>query len=204
VVPNAIKVEAYAEVRSGAYPLPEGLENHRANILFLGNFFHPPNREAAQILIEEVYPRLQRSPVDTRLLLVGSNPTALMLAAAQQDTDIIVTGEVPDVRPYLAAANVMIVPLFKGGGTRFKILEAFAAGCPVVSTTKGAEGLGVEDGKHLLIADEVDAMVAGVQRIWKENDLRKRMADAAYELVRSTYSWDAAAECVANALVHCQ
>jgi glycosyltransferase involved in cell wall biosynthesis len=120
--------------------------------------------------------------------LVGRGATGFMKEAAQQNFNIIVTGEIPDIRPYLAAASVMVVPLYKGGGTRFKILEAFAAGCPVVSTTKGAEGLNVENGKHLLIADDVDAMIEGIEQIWSNQNLAKTLIEFGYELVQSNYS----------------
>ncbi|MCB0628223.1 MAG: glycosyltransferase family 4 protein [Saprospiraceae bacterium] len=202
VIPNAIDVEAYSEVRAGHYHLPEGLDDSPSNLLFLGNFYHPPNQEAADLLITEVYPRLRQLAAGCRLLLVGSNPTPAMLAAARQEPDIIVTGEVPDVKPYLAAAGAMLVPLLKGGGTRFKILEAFAAGCPVISTTKGAEGLHAEDNKHLLIADDAAAMVKCVKRIWEEEGLAGLLTESASILVRSSFSWDAAAGRVEQALAH--
>ncbi|MGH8002274.1 MAG: glycosyltransferase family 4 protein, partial [Brasilonema sp.] len=121
---------------------------------------------------------------------VGTGPTQFMLEAAQQQPGIIVTGRVPDMRPYLADASVIVVPLLQGGGTRFKILEAFAAGCPVVSTAKGAEGLKVVDGEHLLIRNEVTELVEGVSQIWSEPSLGKRLAGSAYELVKAEYDWE--------------
>jgi len=137
---------------------------------------------------------------NSRLLLVGSNPTEKMREAAEKDPNIIVTGEVEDVRPYLAAASVMVVPLYKGGGTRFKILEAFAAGCPVVSTTKGAEGLNSEDGVHLLLRDDVEGLTEGIIKIWSDASLRERLVHNGYDLVQSNYSWDAVSHNVKLAL----
>jgi glycosyltransferase involved in cell wall biosynthesis len=114
-----------------------------------------------------------------------------MQAAAKREPSIIVTGSVADVRPYLAAASVMVVPLLQGGGTRLKILEAFAAGCPVVSTAKGAEGIKARDGEHLLIRNEVEELVAGVCQLWSNRSLREKLASSAYELVQAKYSWQA-------------
>ncbi|MGL6140736.1 MAG: glycosyltransferase, partial [Planktothrix sp.] len=98
-----------------------------------------------------------------------------------------------DVTPYLAAASVVITPLFKGGGTRLKILEAFASGRPVVSTTKGAEGLEVETQKHLLIEDTVEGMVDAVDQFWSNPTLYQHCVDNAYNLVKTRYSWEAVA-----------
>lgn len=191
VVPNSIDISYYNCIRLKQCSYPTGLENKSQNFLFLGNFFYVPNTEAAQLLIEQIYPRLRQTYPNCRLLLVGRGATQFMREAAQKDSRIIVTGEVPDVRPYLAAASVMLVPLNKGGGTRFKILEAFAAGCPVVSSTKGAEGLNAQDGKHLLIRDEIESIVDAVIQLWSEPELGQKLVDAAYEFVQSKYSWEA-------------
>jgi glycosyltransferase involved in cell wall biosynthesis len=114
-----------------------------------------------------------------------------MREAAQNDPQTVVTGRVTDMRPYLASASVVIVPLFQGGGTRLKILEAFAAGRPVVSTSKGAEGLKAEDRQHLLLRDSVEALVEGVSEIWTNRTLRQRLVQNAYALVKAEYSWTA-------------
>lgn len=200
VVPNAIDISFYNDVRLGQFSLPESWEKNPHYFLYLGNYFHPPNQDAAQLLIEKIYPRLREKFPNSRLLLVGSNPTEKMQEAAQKEPNIIVTGEVEDVRPYLAAASVMVVPLYKGGGTRFKILEAFAAGCPVVSTTKGAEGLNSEDGVHLLLRDDVEGLTEGIIKIWSDASLRERLVHNGYDLVQSNYSWDAVSHNVKLAL----
>lgn len=193
VVPNAIHVKNYEQVRLGTFPLPAELKTGAFNILYLGNFHHPPNQEAGRLLIEEAYPQLSQVFEAFNLMLVGSNPTAFMKEAAQKASNILVTGEVPDVRPYLAAADLMVVPLLKGSGTRFKILEAFAAGLPVVSTTKGAEGLNAIDGTHLLIADQIAHMVQKIHQIRAEKDLRKKLITSGFDLLQSEYSWKAVA-----------
>lgn len=200
VVPNGINISDYDCVRLKQCKLPEQLAETKHNILFLGNFLYIPNIEAAEVLIEQIYPRIKQIYPDCRLLLVGRGTTQLMQESSQKDADIIVTGEIPDIRPYLAAATVMLVPLYKGGGTRFKILESFAAGCPVVSTTKGAEGLNAENGQHLLIADDVETMVECIIQIWSNQVLTNQLVAGGYELVQSQYSWDAVSKSVAIAL----
>lgn len=189
-IPNAVDIAYYDSVRLGQYSLPSKLESLPWSLIFPASFSYKPNRLAVQLLLDQVYPRLQEAYPNCRLLLVGVNPTESMLQAAEQDPGIVVTGKVPDIRPYLSASSVVIVPLLQGGGTRLKILEAFAAGRPVVSTSKGAEGLRVRDGEHLLIGDNPEELVAGVSRLWSEPSLRQKLADSAYELVRAEYSWE--------------
>jgi glycosyltransferase involved in cell wall biosynthesis len=200
-IPNGINVAQYDDVRSGKLSPPNGLEKTSRNIIFLGQLSYPPNKIAAELLIKQIYPQLKAFYPDCRLLLVGRNPTPLLLDATKNDVGIIVTGSVPDVRPYLAAASLMVVPLRQGGGTRLKILEAFAAGCPVVSTAKGAEGLKARDGEHLLIRDTVEEIVNGVVQLWSEVELGDKLARSAYELVQTEYSWEAVGQRVEKALV---
>lgn len=204
VVPNGIDVGHYHDVRAGTSPLPEGLATSQHVLVFVGRYSYSPNAVAAHLLIEEIFPRLQVQYSDCSLLLVGSSPTPQMLSAAQAHANITVTNRVEDVRPYLALATVVIVPLLEGGGTRLKILEAFAAGRPVVSTTKGAEGLLVEDGQHLLIRDGVDQLVSGVDDLWSDSSLRADIAEKAYQLVQRQYSWEANGQVIADHLQQLQ
>lgn len=191
VVPNAIDLRYYDSVRLEQQIIPAGLEDKRRNLLFLGQMSYLPNTEAVKLLIDKIYPQIKKIYPDCRLLLVGRRPYQYMLDAAQKEPGIIITGTVPDVRPYLAAAGIMLVPLLKGGGTRFKILEAFASGCPVVSTAKGAEGLKIKDGEHLLIRDGIEEMVEGVCQIWSDPPLGKKLAETGYNLAKQEYSWEA-------------
>jgi polysaccharide biosynthesis protein PslH len=162
VVPNSIDVPYYDCVRLGKCSLPKELDEKKRYLLYSGKFSYYPNSVAVNILIEHIYPRLKQIYPDCSLLLVGRNPTQKMLQAAEKDPGIVVTGQVPDVRPYMAAASIMAVPLHHGGGTRLKILEAFAAGCPVISTAKGAEGLKAKDGEHLFIRNETEEIFKGI------------------------------------------
>jgi glycosyltransferase involved in cell wall biosynthesis len=101
----------------------------------------------------------------------------------------MVMGDVPDVRPHLADAAVVMVPLRVGGGTRIKILEALAAARPVVSTTVGAEGLGLRDGEHLLIADQPEAFARAVARLLGDASLRRGLAEAGRRVVVERFAW---------------
>lgn len=192
VVPNAVDVGYYADVASRT--VQDGScdnDARRRTVLFVGNFSYLPNAEAAEALFAEVYPRLCAHSPDWRVMLVGVQPSRAMIEAAQRDSRIVVTGMVEDVRPYLAQAGVVVVPLRSGGGTRIKILEAFAARVPVVSTTKGVEGIDARDHEHLLVADEISTMVDHVLALAADDELRDRLINSAFRLVNESYSWDA-------------
>jgi glycosyltransferase involved in cell wall biosynthesis len=182
VIPNGVNVTDY---------LVDSVSRIRdqLTIIFPAIFSYLPNAHAASFLVSGVFPRLSASGVPCRLELPGPMPTAELLAAAARDPRIVVSGPVPDVRPLLAAATVLAVPLRHGGGTRLKVLEAFAAGLPVVSSAKGAEGLGAEHGVHLLIAETADQFVTELLAVWEDADLAERLARNALALVTERFSW---------------
>lgn len=198
VVPNGVDVESYRCGRAGA--VGGDWSGKRVTLLFTGSFSYYPNEEAALRLIHEVLPEIRRKWPDARLLLVGRDPRGAMRAAARDDEGIVATGEVPSVLPFLHAECVMVVPLTLGSGTRLKILEAFAAGVPVVSTRKGAEGIEAEDGFHLLLRDDPKALARAACELWENPELRQRIVENALELVARSYSWPVAAERIAGSL----
>jgi glycosyltransferase involved in cell wall biosynthesis len=166
--------------------LPPGARSRRKpetlTMLFVGSMDYHPNEDAALQLAEVVLPRILRScrcPV--RLLIVGNRPRDSVLALGSR-RGVTVTGAVESVTPYYRQATVAVVPLRAGGGTRIKILEAAAHRVPVVSTTVGAEGLEVTDGRELLIADTAEQIAAQSLRLWRDARLRSR-------IVRSAHAW---------------
>jgi glycosyltransferase involved in cell wall biosynthesis len=196
VVPNALDVDAYR----GAPLADADWSRQSITVLYTGLFSYSPNADAAMALVQEVLPRLRASGRDARLMLVGRDPTAAMLAAARRDPSVVVTGAVESVVPYLHAPCVVAVPLRLGSGTRLKILEAFAAGRPVISTAKGAEGLDAIDGTHLLVRDDPDGFAGAIVDLWHDADLRRQLCQHATALVRAQYSWSVAADRIAQSL----
>jgi len=149
-------------------------------VLFQGTLRYPPNAEAARFLVEAVAPELRRLVPDVRIRLVGvSTPSLDHLGDPPRVT---VVGRVDDITDELARADVVVVPLRFGSGTRLKVLEAFAHRIPVVSTTLGAEGLGAVDGVHLLLADEPESVAAAVARLLADTELRRSLTDRAHQL----------------------
>ena len=122
---------------------------------------------------------------------MGRKPDRSVARLAKHDSSLIVTGTVPDVRPWLWGSLVSVVPLRIGGGTRLKIFEAMAARVPVVSTTIGAEGLPVISGRHLTIEDDPVRFAAACVELIEQEERRRRLADEAWQLVATRFSWDA-------------
>ena len=133
-------------------PFPPVFDQPGPHLVFTGKMDFRPNVDAALWFAEEVMPRLREMGVRAHFWVVGRSPHA-RLEPLRPREDVTVTGEVPDVRPYIVQADVYVVPLLAGGGTRFKILEALALAKPVISTTLGADGIPVVDGEHLALAD---------------------------------------------------
>ncbi len=135
-------------------------------LVYHGIYSYGPNLEAIQVLADEVLPRLHAAGVRPKVLAVGPMPPEKEL-----HEDIVFTGTVEQVAPYLKAADLAVVPLQQGGGTRMKLLDYFAAGVPVVSTRKGAEGLPLEDGQEILLRDEPDAFSKAVLDVLRQDGL---------------------------------
>ncbi|MFN7944713.1 MAG: glycosyltransferase [Blastocatellia bacterium] len=171
-------------------PRPEvATEPH--HLVFTGSMDWLPNEDGINWFIEQIWPQLRQQIPQIRLTVVGRNPSRRLLALNQTGSGINVTGTVDDVRPYLARAAAAIVPLRIGGGTRLKIYEAMAMSKPVISTTVGAEGLPLRDGRELLIADEPSAFAAVICRLVKEPSKAREIGAAGASFVSSSGSWQA-------------
>lgn len=171
-------------------PRPED-EGEAPELVFLGSMDWMPNQDAVSLLASEILPRVRRQ-VPATLTVVGRNPPASVQALAEQP-GITITGTVPDVRPFLARAHLVVVPLRFGGGTRIKIFEAMAMGRAVVSTTIGAEGLPVTDGRDIALADGPERFAEVVVSLLRDRATRVRLGDAARQQALDGYSWTAAA-----------
>lgn len=189
-VPNGVDCGALVDLPVGR---PE-----TADILFLGTMSWEPNAAAARFLALDVMPSLRRQCPNARLLIVGREPPAGVRALATEP-GVEVTGTVPDVKPYLARAALLAVPLDAGGGTRLKLLEAFAAGLPVVSTAVGAEGIAATPGVHYARAER-DEFGVVIQSLLEQRSEGRRLALAARELATSTYDWNQIGAAAAAAL----
>ena len=170
-------------------PLPE-VEEELA-IVFSASFDYPPNWDAVQYFHARIWPLLRNRYPDLVWRLAGKNPGAVT-RALRRDPRIEILGPVEDAMVELARARVAIVPLRSGSGTRFKILEAWAAGRAVVSTTIGAEGLDAVDGEHLLLGDTPERFADAVSALLDSADLRGRLGRAGRRLYEERYTWESA------------
>jgi glycosyltransferase involved in cell wall biosynthesis len=183
VIPNGVDCTHFV-------PRPQPASTEKT-LLFVGNFRHPPNVDAALFLLKQVWPELMQAVPTLRLIVVGPEPPPEVRAAA--NTRLIVTGRVADVREYYAQADGMVVPLRYGSGTRLKILEAFAAGVPVISTPLGIEGIKAEPERHFLKAETPQAFVRQIERLLSDLTLGEQLARNARGLVEAHYDWKALA-----------
>ena len=163
-----------------------------ADLVFVGSMDWMPNSDGMIWFVREVLPLIRVKKPACTVAIVGRQPGPEIQALAERDKKLRVTGTVPDVRPYLWGSKLSIVPLRIGGGTRLKIYEAMAAGTAVVSTTVGAEGLAVESPVHIRLADQPQAFADACVELLDDAAGRKGMADAAWQLVSSQFSWDRA------------
>lgn len=174
------------------YFQPGWVEAREPELVFVGSMDWLPNQDAVVHFVRTILPRI-RQDIPARLVIAGRNPPDSIRRLADGDT-VRVTGTVADVRPLIGAAQVVVVPLRIGGGTRIKIFEALAMAKPVVSTTIGAEGLPVTHGSDILLADDPADFAAAVVDLLRSRDARTRLGDAGRRLVVSGFTWDAAAE----------
>ncbi len=183
VVPNGVSCREFVPSASAEAPSVEA-----PSILFVGFFRHPPNVEAAHYFVRDILPRVRQRVPGVRLKIVGAYPPSSVLALAEQDPLIEVTGRVPTTAPWYREATVFVAPILKGSGTRLKILEAMASGCPVVSTTIGAEG--IEAGPEVLVRADGDlAFADAVVALLGDPARRAALARAGRQLVERQYDW---------------
>jgi glycosyltransferase involved in cell wall biosynthesis len=187
-VAPAARVAVYPNAIPGCPPPPRADEEA---IVFSGNMEYHPNRSAVRFFAREIWPRLREEWPRLVWRLVGRNPGAVTEFIAG-DPRIEVTGPVEDAVTELARSRVAVAPLLVGSGTRLKILEAWAAGLPVVSTRLGAEGLGARHGEHLLLADGAADFAAAVSRLLACSNTRASLTIGGRLLLEKEFTWAAA------------
>ncbi len=186
VVPNAVDMAYYDEYNANG---PADIAMSPMSLVFTGKMDFRPNIDAVLWFLDEVWPRVRQAIPDAQFYIVGRSPHKRLFSRAETP-GLFITGEVPDVRPYLKQAQVYVAPLRVGGGTRLKLLEAMAMRKAIVSTTVGAEGYPVEPGKHLFIADDAASFAEAIIILLEDPDLRAQLGEAAHAFVAANYDWD--------------
>jgi len=189
---RAIAPQARVRVYPNAIPAgPQPPTADQEAVAFSGNMEYHPNRSAVRFFRCQVWPRLRERWPGLVWRLIGKNPEAVR-EFTTGDPRIEVQGQVDDAVRELARARVAVVPVLAASGTRLKILEAWAASLPVVSTTLGAEGLPVQDGENILLADGADAFAEAVSRLLACSALRHTLGMAGRLLLQKEFTWEAA------------
>jgi len=168
------------------------------NVVFTGSMDWLPNEDAIRYYTDQILPLIRRSLPDVTLTVVGRNPYPGLIELSQKDRGIVVTGRVEDVRPYMERAAAYVVPLRIGGGTRLKIYEAMAMEKAIVSTSVGAEGLPVTDGKEIFIADTPEQFAAAVVKLLTDPSFAKEVGEQARQTVVEKFGWSGVAKCFAE------
>ena len=179
IIPNGVDITHYQ---------PDFTSEAPAHLIYIGSMDWYPNEDAVAFFADEVLPSIQDKVPDVQFSIVGGNPSARVQRLAERD-GVVVTGRVPEIKPYFAEATVFVVPLRIGSGTRLKILEALAMGKAVVSTSVGAEGLDLKDGEEVFIADAPIAFADAVTRLLTDPALRRRIGENGRARVEQDYDW---------------
>jgi glycosyltransferase involved in cell wall biosynthesis len=191
------EVDNLAEVPTGVdtefFRPDPSVHREPRHLVFTGSLDWLPNDDAMRYFVNEILPLVRQKIPDVKLTVVGRNPYPGLIELSKQDPNIVVTGRVEDVRPYMDRAAAYIVPIRVGSGTRLKIYEAMAMELPIVSTTVGAEGLRLVDGRELLIADTPHDFAERIVKLLSDADLAHALGRRASELVRSQFGWNNAA-----------
>ncbi|MCB1866098.1 MAG: glycosyltransferase [Chromatiales bacterium] len=178
MVPHGVDLDAFDQA------VPLDLQTHYAIepgtpvLVYHGIYGYPPNLEAMQVFAKEILPRIHARGLRPKVLAIGRHPPARPL-----HEDIIFTGSLPALAPVLRAAQIAVVPLMQGGGTRMKVLDYFAANLPVISTSKGVEGLPVRDGREVVVRDDFGAFAAAVVDLVQNPDQARKIAAKGRALV---------------------
>lgn len=177
VLPNGVDTAALT---------PGEIRSQVQQLLFVGSPTHAPNLDAACWLLTDIWPALRQQHPDLHLTLVNLDHPQVRACVSP---NVEITGRIPDLVPMYRQADLVLVPLRAGSGTRLKILEAFALGVPVISTSIGYEGLDVTPGEHLVAAERGDDFMDAVGRLMGDTALRRRLSIKARELVVAGYDW---------------
>lgn len=180
VVPNGVDT---------AWFKPAESIGEETGIVFAGGHGWLPNRDALEHFCKDILPHIGARQTTVRVEWVGRAPADIR-DRYNQRYDVTLTGYVDDIRPFVRRAACYVVPIRIGGGTRLKILDAWAMGKAIVSTSIGCEGLAARDGENILIRDDPTAFADAVDRVLRDGDLRRRLGKAARRTAEEQYDWE--------------
>jgi polysaccharide biosynthesis protein PslH len=181
VIPNGLNVTFFK---------PDPTTPKPKSLVFTGLMNYYPNEHGMLFFLDNILPLIVSTTPDVLMTIVGAHPSKKLRDRALDNPNVTVTGYVEDVRPYVGAAQVYVVPLLMGGGTRQKVLLAMAMKKPIVSTTLGCEGITLKHEESALFADSPSAFADAVVRLFNDKALADRLADNAESIVHAEYRWE--------------
>lgn len=182
VIPNGVDLDYFRPESS------DGPREKVPTVIFCGAMDYNPNVDALRWYFGEMHEALRARIPELQVMIVGKDPVAEVQAYGRRP-GVVVTGGVPDVRPFYKRAWLQIVPLRIGGGTRLKIVESLGIGTPVISTTIGAQGLFLKHNEEILLADTAETFIAEAARALQDQQLRTRLAERGLSTARERLSW---------------
>lgn len=186
IVPNGVDVSHFSQKTKK--------KSQNPTILYVGGFRWLQNREAFEVLVSQLWPKVKDKVGSAHLLIVGQGQTEQMRRLAARHQDVFLDESVRDIRDAYSRADLMLAPIKGPGGTRLKILEAMASGVPVVTTSVGIEGLEAKDSTHVVIRDTQTGLVKSAIRLLKDEGLKDKVAGNAKKLVAEKYGWEQSAK----------
>lgn len=180
IVPNGIDINYFSKKEKNNTPVKK--------VLYVGNFTWLQNTEAVKILVNNVWPKIKKSVLGVKLWIVGTHMKSEIKNLASDDIEV--TEGLNDIRDAYKNASVLVAPIKGPGGTRLKILEAMASALPVVTTSVGAEGLGVSNNNEALIKDDMDSLAGAAVSILTNVNLAGRLGRSGKDFVEKNYTWD--------------
>ena len=163
-------------------------------LLFLGSLDWRPNLDAVKLLLNDIFPSVRAQEPGATLAIVGRKPADWLRQQALKQPGVELHADVADVRPFLAAAGLLVVPLRIGGGSRLKILEALSAGLPVVTSRVGVEGLHLEMGRHVTVVDGDKETARAILQLMKDPETARQQAELGRERILERYDWSGLAD----------
>jgi polysaccharide biosynthesis protein PslH len=181
VVENGVDSEWFSSV--------DRSEPEEPTVLFVGTFRWLPNLEAVRILVNQIWPLVLKTLPKARLAIVGAAPTSEVQSFADKNPSISVSGNIPDIRTAFASSHVLAAPVWSGKGTRYKVLEALAAGTPVVATTTAVEGLAITPAKEAMVADNPEEFAKAIVSLLRNDAKRDQLRLAGRSFVKHQFDW---------------
>lgn len=178
VIPNGVDTSYFQSQKTEVEPY---------SMVFTGAMGYVPNSDGILFFLDKIFPKILRSIPEAKVYVVGNKPPQML--QKRQSKNVVITGFVDDVRPWIDRAAVYVVPLNMGSGTRLKVVEAMSMEKPIVSTSIGCEGIEVVDGEHLLIRDNPEAFAEAVIELMHDKEKSKQLVQHGKKLVHAKYDW---------------